>query len=147
MPFYAPSEQLRVASLEKIDFDGPSSDEMAMVQDRFVEIIRCGPKATFPFCMEIYDDKNVDEIARFESMTPIKKEIQILGDTHLDGDSDDDDDDGSKEGVYDNKKSNKASNSRDSRNKSIDIDKIEELCSISSEEEEDDHWREEKGGR
>jgi len=75
------SIKLRVASLEQIDFDGPTGDEMAMVRDCLVDIVRCGPEAVFPFELEKFQcSEEVDRIARFESMTPIKREIQVLED-------------------------------------------------------------------
>ena len=83
--------KLRVAALEKIDFKGPSCDEMEMVRDMFMSIIAGG---TFPFEIELYNNQNIDEIARFESLTPIKKEIQVLEFKEA---KDDDSSDGSEE--------------------------------------------------
>jgi len=79
--------KLRVASMEKIDFDGPSVDQMAMVKDRFVEIVRSGRDATFPFSLDMFATDNIDQIARFESLTPVKKELQLIHSDDSDSDN------------------------------------------------------------
>ena len=72
--------KLRIATIEDPGFEGPSFDEMDMVEDRFVAI--SSGHITFPLPVEEYEfGTNIDHIAHFESMTPLRGEIEIRHDS------------------------------------------------------------------
>jgi hypothetical protein len=69
--------KLRIATIEDPSFEGPSYDEMDMVEDRFVAIT--SGVISFPIPVEEYEfDTDLEQLAHFESMTPLKKEIEIM---------------------------------------------------------------------
>ncbi|GMI45649.1 hypothetical protein TrCOL_g13801 [Triparma columacea] len=73
--------KLRIASIE-LGSDGPLNDDMGMIRDRFVAIVT--GKVEFPLNAEEYEveREEVERVARFENMTPIKREIEPKEPTH-----------------------------------------------------------------
>ena len=69
--------KLRIATIEK-NFDGPLVDDLDLILERFVAIIH--GVVSFPLPLEEYDieQKDLDKIARFESMTPLKDTLEVL---------------------------------------------------------------------
>ena len=69
--------KLRIATMEQTHIEGPGIDDMDLLLDRFCAIL--SGLVIFPIPVEDYelDSNEVDRIARFESMTPIKKEIEV----------------------------------------------------------------------
>ncbi|GMH48461.1 hypothetical protein TrVE_jg5727 [Triparma verrucosa] len=69
--------KLRIATMEDGRIDGPSNDEMDIILESFVAIVH--GLVSFPLKLEQYDiqQSELDKIARFESMTPLRGEIEI----------------------------------------------------------------------